>query len=236
MKMLKTASLMLCMASLPIIAETNRISLVLNFPYTKMLSNEWYTYSITLKNDSPNAIPILHDPQSMLNCQLIFDLGTKRKYHKGYFNFDDGWNKINAFEKSRRRAFLLSPGGSYTWDFPYGYSQLHQAHELFDITNMSVRCLLDTNQWVRSNVVPLTFYQEETEESSIGSLRKVKLGKKRYVFNKFNQRICEIPEDDDPVISISNINDTVSIFFQKSKRNLLYDQKKMKITSERPLK
>lgn len=232
MKILNTALFMLCLATSSVVAETNEISLALCFPYTKMLSNEWYTYSITLRNDSSTAIPILHDPQSMLNCQLIFDLGTKRKYHKGYFYFDEGWDKINAFEKSRRRTVPLPPGESYTWEFPYGYSQLHQAHELFDITNISVRCLLETNQCVRSNVVPLTFYQEKERCPTVGSLRKVKLGDKRYIFNVFNQRICEILEDDDPDIHHDIDHDTTSISFPRSKRKIFYDTKAAKIIQE----
>jgi hypothetical protein len=165
---------------------------------------------------------------------MIFDLGTKKEYRDSHYSFDDGWDKRKAFGASRRNAVSLPPGESYTWDILYGYSDLHGAIQTFDVTNMSVRCLLGTNQWVRSNIVPLTFYQEEAKEPATGSLRKVKLGTKRYVFNSFNQRICEIPEDDDPVIRHDIDKDTVLISFPKSKRSIRYDPKTVKVTQEQP--
>ncbi len=236
MNAIKLIIIVSCLLIRSVHAVTNEVALTLCFPYTEMLADEWFDYSITISNGSSRLIQIIKDPQSMLLCQMIFDLGTKKEYRDSHYSFDDGWDKRKSFRASRKNTTSLLPGKSYTWLIPYGYSDLHGAIKTFGVTNMSVRCLLGTNEWVRSNVVPLTFYQEETGGQSIGSLRKVKLGGKRYVFNKFNQRICEIPEDDDPLISISNINDTVSIVFSKSKRKLLYDQGKMKITSERPLK
>jgi len=245
MKMPNVVLLVSCLTALPTVAETNLVSLALYFPYTEMLSNEWCTYSITLINNSSNAIPILHDPQSMLNCQMIFDLGTERKYHRGYFYFDDGWDKINSFEKSRRRAVPLPPGESYTWEFPYGYSQLHQANELFNITNMSVRCLLGTNEWVRSNTVSLSFYSDDGKtvmfeppnDSKLKNtkeidqkLYKVKLGDELYLFNSLRQRICELPDDDHPVISRDIENDEISISFPKSNRVFLYNPKTTEVT------
>jgi hypothetical protein len=101
---------------------------------------------------------------------------------------------------------------------------------------MSVRCLLGTNQWVRSNIVPLTFYQEKERCPAIGSLRKVKLGDKRYIFNVFNQRICEIPEDDDPDLRHDMDKDIVSVSFPRSKRKIFYNPKTAKVIHERDAK
>ena len=92
---------------------------------------------------------------------MIFDLGTKKKYRDSHYSFDDGWDKWKAFRGSRRNAVPLPPGKSYTWNVLYGYSDLNGAIKTFDVTNMAVRCLLGTNQWVRSNTVSLTFYSDE---------------------------------------------------------------------------
>ena len=210
-------------------ADTNGLSLTLHFPYTEMLVDEWFDYSITLSNQSDSAILIIEDPRSMIPCQMIFDLGTKKEYCNSHYSFDDSWGKWKAFRGSRKNAVPLPPGESYTWEVLYGYSDLRGAIERFGVTNMSVRCLLGTNQWVRSNTVSLTFYQEEVKAPEIGSLRIVRLGTKRHVFNFLNQRICEIPEDDEPIIQHDADADMVTVSFAKSRRKIIYDPRRAKV-------
>ena len=213
-------------------ADTNGLSLTLHFPYTEMLVDEWFDYSITLSNQSDSAILIIEDPRSMIPCQMIFDLGTKKEYCNSHYSFDDSWGKWKAFRGSRKNAVPLPPGESYTWEVLYGYSDLRGAIERFGVTNMSVRCLLGTNQWVRSNTVSLTFYQEEVKAPEIGSLRIVRLGTKRHVFNFLNQRICEIPEDDKPIIHHDVDTDMVTVSFAKSRRKIIYDPRRAKVIQE----
>jgi len=213
-------------------ADTNGLSLTLHFPYTEMLVDEWFDYSITLSNQSDSAILIIEDPRSMIPCQMIFDLGTKKEYCNSHYSFDDSWGKWKAFRGSRKNAVPLPPGESYTWEVLYGYSDLRGAIERFGVTNMSVRCLLGTNQWVRSNTVSLTFYQEEVKAPEIGSLRIVRLGTKRHVFNFLNQRICEIPEDDEPIIQHDADADMVTVSFAKSRRKIIYDPRRAKVIQE----
>jgi len=213
-------------------ADTNGLSLTLHFPYTEMLVDEWFDYSITLSNQSDSAILIIEDPRSMIPCQMIFDLGTKKEYCNSHYSFDDSWGKWKAFRGSRKNAVPLPPGESYTWEVLYGYSDLRGAIERFGVTNMSVRCLLGTNQWVRSNTVSLTFYQEEVKAPEIGSLRIVRLGTKRHVFNFLNQRICEIPEDDEPIIHHDADADMVTVSFAKSRRKIIYDPRRAKVIQE----
>ena len=213
-------------------ADTNGLSLTLHFPYTEMLVDEWFDYSITLSNQSDSAILIIKDPRSMIPCQMIFDLGTKKEYCNSHYSFDDSWGKWKAFRGSRKNAVPLPPGESYTWEVLYGYSDLRGAIERFGVTNMSVRCLLGTNQWVRSNTVSLTFYQEEVKAPEIGSLRIVRLGTKRHVFNFLNQRICEIPEDDEPIIHHDADADMVTVSFAKSRRKIIYDPRRAKVIQE----
>ena len=232
MRVFRLMFLALCVLLQSACADTNGLSLTLHFPHTELLVGEWYDYSITLSNGSSHAVQIMKDPQSMISCQFVFDLGTIKKYHSGYFSFDDGWDKQRAFGRSRGNAVPLSAGESYTWNIRWGYSQLDGADELFGVTNMSVRCLLDTNQWVRSNTVSLKFYQEEAKEPSIGSLRIVRLGTKRHVFNFLNQRICEIPEDDEPIIHHDADTDMVTVSFAKSRRKIIYDPRRAKVIQE----
>jgi hypothetical protein len=224
--------LALCVLLQSASADTNGLSLTLHFPYTEMLVDEWFDYSITLSNQSDSAILIIEDPRSMIPCQMIFDLGTKKEYCNSHYSFDDSWGKWKAFRGSRKNAVPLPPGESYTWEVFYGYSDLRGAIERFGVTNMSVRCLLGTNQWVRSNTVSLKFYQEEAKEPSIGSLRIVRLGTKRHVFNFLNQRICEIPEDDEPIIHHDADADMVTVSFAKSRRKIIYDPRRAKVIQE----
>jgi hypothetical protein len=253
MKKVKMMSIVLCLSALPIVADTNGISLTLNFQYTEMFEDEWYNYSITISNGSPNAIQILKDPQDMIAHQFIFELGTKKEYHRGYYQFDDGWDKQRAFGKSRKRAVPLPSGKSHTWNILYGYSQLDGANKDFGVTNLTVRCLLDTNQWVRSNTVPLTFYPSESkivvfdpqddgkrlDEGIRGidnKLYKVTLGDKVYLFNVLGDRLCEIQEGDVPEIRRDAKKDCISIFFPESKRKILYNRRTTEIKLEHDMK
>ena len=226
-------------------ADTNGLSLTLHFPYTEMLVDEWFDYSITLSNQSDSAILIIKDPRSMIPCQMIFDLGTKKEYRGSHYSFDAGWNKRRAFERSRRNAVPLPPGESYTWEVLYGYSDLHGAIEEYGVTNMSVRCLLGTNQWVRSNTVALSFYPDDDKTVMFDppngnnlqrnkgidfKLYKIKLGEKFYLFNSLRQRICELPDGDHPVIRCDTEDDKISISFPRSKRIFLYNQKTPEVT------
>jgi len=232
MRVFRLMFLALCVLLQSACADTNGLSLTLHFPYTEMLVDEWFDYSITLSNQSDSAILIIKDPRSMIPCQMIFDLGTKKEYCNSHYSFDDSWGKWKAFRGSRKNAVPLPPGESYTWEVFYGYSDLRGAIERFGVTNMSVRCLLGTNQWVRSNTVSLKFYQEEAKEPSIGSLRIVRLGTKRHVFNFLNQRICEIPEDDEPIIHHDADADMVTVSFAKSRRKIIYDPRRAKVIQE----
>jgi len=232
MRVFRLMFLALCVLLQSAHADTNGLSLTLHFPYTEMLVDEWFDYSITLSNQSDSAILIIKDPRSMIPCQMIFDLGTKKEYCNSHYSFDDSWGKWKAFRGSRKNAVPLPPGESYTWEVFYGYSDLRGAIEEYGVTNMSVRCLLGTNQWVRSNTVSLKFYQEEAKEPSIGSLRIVRLGTKRHVFNFLNQRICEIPEDDEPIIHHDADADMVTVSFAKSRRKIIYDPRRAKVIQE----
>jgi hypothetical protein len=228
-----------------ICADTNGVSLALHFPHTELLVGEWYDYSITLSNGSPHAVQIMRDTHSMLECQFVFDLGTKKKYHRGYYDFDDGWDKQRAFGRSRGNAVPLPAGEAYTWNIRWGYSQLDGANELFGVTNMSVRCLLGTNEWVHSNTVSLSFHSgddktvmfEPPDDGKIQSgkgidpkLYKVRVGDKFFLFNSLRQRICELPGSDPPVIRYSSGKDTIEVSFSQSKWVFLYNPKTTEVT------
>lgn len=234
-------------------AASNRVSVVCDVPGPIVLFHEKTPITLTIANQSETQIPFIRDVSHAYNTQIWIDLGNQDQFtHQPPFGLRERktWSKEITIDKWPTES-RLNPGETGTWTLAYS----PHMRDIIDYassrgtTSITIRVQLGDNQWASSETLPFRV----DHNSANGAFRKkyrvaeveyfntarnrnektafyvIPVGEKQFLFDSKDQRLCEIPEGQEPQFEKTDGESFVSVSIPKSKKTIRYNLQQMKV-------
>lgn len=237
-------------------AASNRVSVVCDVPGSVMLFHEKTPITVTVTNQSETQIPFIRDVSHAYDAQIWIDLGNEEPFtHQPPFGLRERkiWPKEITVDKWPEES-RLNPGETGMWTLTYS----PHMRDIIDYasargtTSITVRVQLGNNQWASSETLPfriapnsangalmkkdkiaeVEYFHTVRNRNEKSAFYVIPVGGEKFLFDSKDQRLCEIPEDDKPIIHHDADTDMVTVSFAKSRRKIIYDPRRAKVIQE----
>lgn len=236
---MKTNIIILTLLVITAYADKNEITLTLSSPFTEMIAYEWASLSVTISNNSSQAIYVVKDPAAVMDYQMVLDFDKPQLRYFEAFSFSESSQKKRFSQKNREGN--LAPGESYTWTLPPCYGDLTRAFLEYGATELAALFPIGNGQWIRSNTVPLkilpdtsgeVLFDESLRNEKSGKMNRIilykkALNKKSFIFTSWGERICEIPDSAVPKMHLNTNTHILMISFSNEQNNVQYNLETM---------
>lgn len=230
-------------------ADRQDVKLSLTIPEYTLLQGE-YGVPCTLRVTNMGKIPLPLCTYDFVGIQLKFDLGVSEyKHHivRPDITTTKPWEYVSALAETN-----LCFGEAYDLDLKGGFYPVQEACAFLGATNITAYLLIGDNEWAGSNPCLIhvklsgkddSYWMKPPVFATRGSVGQVK-GKsdiklfehtvdgRKFLFNNYHQRVCEVPDGESPEFKFDEKENTLHIGFPKKNRQLRYNTQKMKIESE----
>lgn len=233
-------------------AGSNSVSVVCDLPGAIVLFHEKTPIRISVVNNTDKPIPFIRDDSYAYDTQIWIDLGNKDQFvHTPGFGLNDRKKWSEPFDTSKwPKDWWLNPGNKASWMLDFGHIR-----EIIDYasargtSNFTARIQLGNNQWASSETLSFsvdprslsTEYRTRykvTEVEYFNSARNriekapffvIPISGKHFLFDYKCQRICEVPDNQQPEFEIHDKQPFVSVSIPKGKRIIRYNLQIMKV-------
>jgi len=253
---MKKSTIMGLLCAMPLVTgamQSDRVVVSLTMPGSVMLFHEKTPITVTITNQSETQIPFIRDVSHAYNTQIWIDLGNEEPFtHQPPFGLRERktWPKEITVDKWPEES-RLNPGETGMWTLTYS----PHMRDIIDYasargtTSITVRVQLGNNQWASSETLPfriapnpangalmkkdkiaeVEYFHTVRNRNEKSAFYVIPVGGKNFLFDSKDQRLCEIPEDDEPIIHHDADTDMVTVSFAKSRRKIIYDPRRAKV-------